>query len=300
MSTDKMPEHSQGLYQIINSTTEKCELGAKDIADFLSKNQVDDQTKMRLLAWEKELRFWKEYSLIYRNLEKAGPYFRLTKVLEKLIEPNPQDIWLDIGCGPAKMSELIWKKSQGTVQKIVGVDIVLSSARETLARSNNGMPLELVYADIGEELPFPDNHFHGVIANLVLPYVIDFKGKTGIDAFVAVLQEMHRVLKPGGHMVWSMPKENVHFQWVFVASIPSMINPIPYIINRDITRILQGTRILKHALEIQRKGKEGIYSFLSFSEIEKLLKKIGFVHSIWQKSFANQVLINRVCKPNIV
>jgi len=57
-------------------------------------------------------------------------------------------------------------------------------------------------------------------------------------------------------MVWSTPKSNIHFQWVFVASIPDMLNLYDYIVQKGITRILQGTRILRHALEFQKKGKK--------------------------------------------
>jgi ubiquinone/menaquinone biosynthesis C-methylase UbiE len=289
---------TQGLYQTIVSILRKSDLSPDDVIQFITHHKVDERTIKRLMVWLEELRFWREYALIYRNLEKARPYSQLAKTFEDLIRPEKGDVWLDVGCGPAKMSQLVWKKSGKSVRKIIGIDIVLSPAQETLSRLTEKIPVELVYASIGETLPFSDNSFDGIIANLIFPYVTDFEGRTGKEAFRQVLSEMYRVLKPGGHIVWSTPKQSVRFQWVFIASIPDMLNPIPYILQKDVTRILQGVRILKHALEIQKKGRQGIYTFLPMPEVEEILKEIGFSDLVWQSSFVRQVLVNKAHKPH--
>jgi ubiquinone/menaquinone biosynthesis C-methylase UbiE len=294
----KIREKERGLYEVIGGA-KNGELTSEDIRRFLNRNDLDLKTRERFEKWEDELKFWEEYARIYFNLEKARPYYHLSRAIESLIEPKPGDIWLDVGCGPCKMSQLIWKKSRERVKKIIGIDIVLKPARETLRKIGNTIPLELKYANIGERLPFKDDYFDGIVANLILPYVIDFEGEIGKDAFREVLKEMYRILKPGGHIVWSTPKKNVHFQWVFVASLPDMLNVYAYIVNKDITRILQGTKILRHALEIQKKGKKGVYTFLPKEELEMLLTQIGFGGFIWRKTFAGQVWVNKAFKPKI-
>lgn len=248
------------------------------------------------ISWEEEKKFWQEYAQIYRNLEKATPYKFLNKAILNFIEPKEGEIWLDAGCGPAKMSQLIWQKSQKKVQKIVGVDIVLKPALETLANEEKGFPLELIEANLGSFLPFKDETFDGIVANFVLPYVIEFNGKRGKEALVGVLKEMYRVLKPGGVLVWSTPKKNVHFEWVFLASLPDMLNPYVYVVKKDIGRIIQGTRILRHALQIQEKGRLGIYNFLSKEELEEIHYKIGFRRTYWKKTFARQVWVIKAIK----
>ena len=99
-------------------------------------------------------------------------------------------------------------------------------------------------------------------------------------------------------MVWSTPKYNVHFQWNFVHCIPDMLN-IKKQISHGVIGLSVGMRILKHALEIQRKGKAGVYTFLPRDALENLLLQIGFTNPVWQKTFSRQVWVNRVEKPNI-
>jgi len=288
-----------GLYDLIGGSQNN-ELSSKIIENFLDQNILDLKIKKRVLAWKKELEFWEEYAKIYHNLEKASPYCHLSRTIENFVNPKQGDVCLDVGCGPAKMSQIIWKKSKKKVKKIIGIDTVLRPARETIKKMGYSIPLEIRYASIGQELPFPKGYFNVIVANLILPYVIDFEEKKGEKAFKVVLSEMYRILKPGGHIVWSTPKKNVHFQWVFVASIPDMLNIYEYIVHKDITRVLQGTRILKHALEIQKKGRNSIYTFLSKKELEDLLQKIGFVNLIWEKTFARQVWANRAEKPKVI
>ena len=285
-----------GLYQLIGGA-KNGDLTSQDILKAI-KPEMSLEDRERLLAWAKDLgELWEPYAEIYFNLEKARPYHNLAKSIERFINPQKGDIWLDVACGPAKMSEMIYKKSRGEVEKVIAIDIILKPAKERLARLNTSMPIELKCASITDPLPFPDNFFDGIVANLCLPYVIDFEGKRGRDAFEAVLREMFRILKPGGHMIWSTPKANVHFQWNFVASIPDMLNVWEYIYHKDITRILQGTTILKHALKIQENGRKGIYTFLPKDELEELLLQIGFVNPVWEKTFTQQVWVNRVYKP---
>ena len=285
------------LYKFFSELTNDPEINSEKIRCVLEKNSLSPRTKARLEDWLREIEFWEEYARIYRNLEKARPYRSLSKTFKQLVSPRPDDVWLDLGCGPAGMSRLLWQKSRKTLNKIVAMDIVLEPAQKTLGQNPENAPTELVYGNIGEKLPFPDQYFDGIVANLVIPYVIDYEGKTGKEALTAVLKETFRVLKPKGQLVWSTPRKNVKFQWVFLASLPDMLNIYEYIVNKDFSRILQGTRILRHALQIQKKGKKGVYTFLSIRELNELLQKVGFVSVCWQKTFARQVLVNLSYKP---
>jgi len=287
-----------GLYELTGGR-KNGEMFSDDLSRIIKENHFSQNDRERLLLWLEELKFWEDYSIIYPNLEKAKPYTNLSKSIFKMLEPKENEKWLDVGCGPLRVSELIWKKSDGKVGSIEAIDIILKPAQDKLTKlTKQGiyLPIRARYASITDSLPYPDNYFDGIGANLVLPYVVDFVGQKGRDAFEGVLREMFRVLKPGGHMVWTTPVHGVKFFLVFVASLPDMLNIYEYIAHKDITRIQQGTRILKHALAIQNKGKSGIYTFLQKNELQALLRKIGFTAFAWERTFAQQTWVNRVYK----
>ena len=298
MATRTKARKTAGLYQLIGGANN----GDITSGDILARifPRMARQNQQRLHDWAEELRFWEEYGEIYINLEKARPYTNLSRTLEKLFLPKSGDVWLDVGCGPLRMSELICGKCNGDIGCVEAVDVVLKPAREKLDKLTNQditLPVNLRYLSITDQLPYPDDYFDGIGANLILPYVIDFVGTKGKVALEGVLREMFRILKPGGHLVWSTPKHNVNFVWVFLASLPDMLNLYEYIAHRDFTRIMQGAKILKHALAIQEKGKKGVYTFLPREELEELLRQIGFVDPCWMKTFTQQVWVNRTYKP---
>lgn len=96
---------------------------------------------------------------------------------------------LDVGCGAGV--EVVRFARAGA--RVTGVDIADSAI--ALARRNleqQGLEARLEVAD-GEHLPFPDASFDFVFAHGVVQY-------TGNDA--AMVQEIHRVLRPGGLAVF--------------------------------------------------------------------------------------------------
>jgi ubiquinone/menaquinone biosynthesis C-methylase UbiE len=283
-----------GLYELINRA-KNGDLTSQDILEAI-KPEMPKEVQVRLLIWAKEFKFWEEYAKIYHHMEDTGFYEELARTIFEFIEPKEGEVWLDAGCGPAKMSKLILEKSKGKIKKIIAVDIVLEPARKTLREPGEAVPIELQYVNLGEKLPFPDNFFDGIVANLCLTYVIDFEGKRGKEAFIEVMEEMFRILKPGGHIVWSTPKKNPIFLMNFLAGLPDMLSPVKQIKHRTFG-LWTGVRILRYGLGIASKGKKGIYTFLEPPEYEEILTKIGFRNFEWRKTFAGQVWVNKAFKP---
>ena len=93
---------------------------------------------------------------------------------------------LDAGCGSGPLFAAL--RDRGAI--VTGFDS--STAMLELARRRLGVGADLLVADLGSPLPFPDGAFDDVIASLVLHYLEDW---------TAPLAELRRVLTPGGRLI---------------------------------------------------------------------------------------------------
>ena len=94
----------------------------------------------------------------------------------------PSDRWLDVGCG------LRPYESYFPAGSYVGVDVEVSGRDPAMKTPD-------CYYD-GRLLPFADRSFDGAFSTQVLEHVADP---------AALLREMHRVVKPGGSLLLSLP-----------------------------------------------------------------------------------------------
>ncbi len=96
---------------------------------------------------------------------------------------------LEIGCGAGELTDFL--VSAGA--RVTAVDV--SAGMLALAREKLGAKAELLQADLHDGLFFlADGEVDLVVASLVLHYLEDWG---------PVLDEVHRVLRPGGHFVFS-------------------------------------------------------------------------------------------------
>jgi len=101
---------------------------------------------------------------------------------------RPDDIVLDVGCGDARAYQP-W--ILGAVRKLYGVDISESAVAAARARG-----VEAVAHDLGAPLPFEEGMFDKVVCFEVLEHLFDPK---------FAVEQMARVLKPGGLLIVSVP-----------------------------------------------------------------------------------------------
>ena len=130
--------------------------------------------------------------LLWRHL-KSVPAFRalLRSVEARFYQQTdlPEPI-LDLGCGDGHFASMAFDE-----QLTVGID----PWPGPLGRAYRAGAYRLVINGRGDNLPFPDGCFGSVISNSVLEHILDIQ---------PVLDDMARVLQPGGKLVVTMPSDN--------------------------------------------------------------------------------------------
>ncbi len=117
------------------------------------------------------------------------PFFLIRNHLDKYISnlaPQLQGQVLDFGCGSKP-----YKKYFRHVISYTGLDIEVSG------HSHKNEHIDVFYD--GKKIPFDNNSFDGVFSTEVFEHVFNLE---------EVLQEIHRVLKVGGKLVFTCP-----FMW---------------------------------------------------------------------------------------
>lgn len=190
---------------------------------------------------------------------------RARRIIEEL-NPRDGDRILDVGCGDGYYLHLL--SSLGLKLKLTGVDFdpnALQSARRNL----KGKRIHLVYADLMKKLPFPDNCFDKIVMSEVCEHLPDdVKG----------LKEVHRILKPGGKLLLTVPCHSYPFLW----------DPVNW--------------VLEHLFNTHIKSGfwAGIWNqhirLYSLSQINSVLKLAGFVieqseaQTFWCVPFNHNIL----------
>lgn len=128
---------------------------------------------------------------------------RIETVLELLKEVGARDV-LDVGCGPGE-SAIYLQRHFGERARLVAIDLgwEFVTLGEQLARANHA-PTRFLQADAGA-LPFSANSFEVVTTLELVEH---------LPNWCEFLQEVHRVLRPGGHLVISTPTRAGFHSWL--------------------------------------------------------------------------------------
>ena len=105
--------------------------------------------------------------------------------------------WLDSGCADGGYSEGLFRVG---AQQVTGVDVDPGRVASAVARGLEGAEFHTID---GAQLSFEDDSFDGAFVNEVMEHVQDE---------AAVLSELRRVLRPGGHLIVISPNRWFPFE----------------------------------------------------------------------------------------
>ena len=148
-------------------------------------SRTDHHKHDRLIHWA---RF---YDVGNRLLGRRGR--RMRAMFADDLQLGPGDRVLDVGCGPGRLAMTFAERVTpgGSVQGIDPSPEMIKLA--TTRAQKDGIPISFQVA-FAQQLPFPDATFDALSCTLALHHVAE-------DDQRAAVEEMYRVLKPGGRIL---------------------------------------------------------------------------------------------------
>ena len=132
------------------------------------------------LAQTKHDHYWQnEHAINFFDYERNPPLLKLFKPGEKV---------LDVGCGDGAVAHYLSGKLN---LNMVGVDFSITALERAKHRR-----IDVVQTNIDQSLPFQAKTFDTVFFGDVIEHIYNPQ---------TALQEIHRIIKPSGHLVLSCP-----------------------------------------------------------------------------------------------
>lgn len=154
--------------------------------DRIPTNEVAPETKGRTIRWA---RF---YDVFVRSFT-LGKDQVIREMTAEMAQIRPGDKVLDVGCGTGDLT-IAAKARAGPTGQLYGTDAapeMIHAARRKAAQAGLDIDFQV---DLVEDISFPDDYFDVVLSSLMMHHLPDDLKRQG-------LAEIHRVLKPGGHLL---------------------------------------------------------------------------------------------------
>jgi ubiquinone/menaquinone biosynthesis C-methylase UbiE len=144
------------------------------------------QTTGKLIRWAK----YYDFVVNIMGLGQAG---RLRRKTIDLANIQPGNSILDVGCGTGDLT-LLARECTGVAGKVHGIDAspeMIEVAQQKAARKHSNVEFRV---GLIEQLAFADGTFDVALSSLMIHHLPDDLQRRG-------LQELRRVVKPGGRLV---------------------------------------------------------------------------------------------------
>ncbi len=234
--------------------------------------------------------------------QKNGkPYQRLLQDTVQYAQLTPGACWLDLGCGSGQLTAALWQLSHGTLARILATDCAainekaIGQLRQTISPKPTEQQIQFAQVDFSHGLPMLESGtFDGVVSGLAISYAESRDPVTGQytdTAFMHLLTEIARVLKPSGQLVFSINVPNPGFFRVLLRSLKSG------------HRIQSAGRVLLNAVRMQlygrwlkREASRGRFHFYPIEELRSRLQTCGLSVDAYRTSYAGQAYVIRATR----
>ena len=232
---------------------------------------------------------WGDYAHQYDALLHLEPYRRLLDDVIDLLEATTGDNILDLGCGTGN---LLVRMAAASDISLTGVDYdehMLSRAREKCPKST-----ELVRTNINDVLPWADSSFNKIACVNAL-YTFHNPANS--------LREAARLLRPGGTIVISTPKEDYENGLILRAHAhsnePELIwmkaHASPEREESLIRRAFEDEEVVQHMLCIAEYNRHisqtTTFHFFNLPKLVQLIEDCGFAVTATNTAYADQNLL---------
>jgi ubiquinone/menaquinone biosynthesis C-methylase UbiE len=130
-----------------------------------------------------------QYDLLVK-VAMLGREGRMRERMLDLARIAPGESVLDVGCGTGTLA-IAAKRRVGDAGRVDGVDASPEMIQRAVKRAHSGASFRVAHA---ESLPFETSHFDVVLSTVMLHHLRR-------DVRAQAIQEMRRVLKPGGRIL---------------------------------------------------------------------------------------------------
>lgn len=233
---------------------------------------------------------------------RAIPYRELLRDTIAWCEPESHEEWLDLGCGGGQLTAALWHEARGNVKRIHAADcaainqVAIDNLRHKLEPRPAVEQLHFSTVDFSRGLPqFADSSLDGIVSGLAISYAESFdfeKHSYNDEAYTRLYQEMFRVLRPGGKLVFSVNVPDPDFWKIVWKSFGKGLK-----LGRPLRTLKNVIQMQRHGAWLKRESRRGRFHFIPLAGIQQRLESAGFVR--WQSklAYARQAYLVRAWKP---